>query len=187
MCSHPYNCTSKATISWEHSRAANSRETGNEATQTIVDSATTTGQLVRWLLGILEGWNRGVSVTAVENALILAASRRIFRPPDDVPLQPIRSLYYLLPVIDEVLQLRISQDYFRHLQFHIDQARPVPAAQILLLRKILLRHPFQRRSDKFPIRFEEAHRKSRLQHVDPLRTILEHSRVVHRIVVRDGF
>jgi len=187
MCSHPYNCTSKATISWEHSRAANSRETGNEATQTIVDSATTTGQLVRWLLGILEGWNRGVSVTAVENAAILAASRRIFHPPDDVPLQPIRSLYYLLPVIDEVLQLRISQDYFRHLQFHIDQARPVPAAQILLLRKILLRHPFQRRSDKFPIRFEEAHRKSRLQHVDPLRTILEHSRVVHRIVVRDGF
>lgn len=64
---------------------------------------------------------RGVSVTAIENALILAASRRIFRRPDAAPLQPIRSLYYLLPVIDEVLQLRISQDYFRYLQFHIDR------------------------------------------------------------------
>ena len=66
-------------------------------------------------------YDRGVSATTVENALLLAASRRIFRPPDAVPLQPIRSLYYLLPVIDEVLQLRISQDYFRYLQFHIDR------------------------------------------------------------------
>lgn len=66
-------------------------------------------------------YDRGVSVTAVENALILAASRRMFRPPDAVPLQPIRSLHYLLPVINEVLQLRISQDYFRYLQFHIDR------------------------------------------------------------------
>jgi hypothetical protein len=65
-------------------------------------------------------YDRGVSVTAVQNALILAASRRIFRAPDAVPLQPIRSLYYLLPVIDEMLQLRISQHYFRYLQFHID-------------------------------------------------------------------
>ena len=68
-------------------------------------------------------YDRGVPVTAVENALTLAASRRTFRPPDAGPLQPIRSLYYLLPVIDEVLQLRISQDYFRYLQFHIDRAQ----------------------------------------------------------------
>ena len=66
-------------------------------------------------------YDRGVSVTVVENALILAASRRIFRSPDALPLQPIQSLHYLLPVIDEVLQLRISQDYFRYLQFHIDR------------------------------------------------------------------
>jgi hypothetical protein len=67
-------------------------------------------------------YDRGVPVTAVENALLLAASRRIFRSPDAVPLQPIRSLYYLLPVIDEVLQLHISQDYFRYLQSRIDRA-----------------------------------------------------------------
>jgi len=68
-------------------------------------------------------YDRDVPLTAIENALILAASRRIFRRPDAIPLQPIRSLYYLLPVIDEVLQLRIGQDYFRYLQFHIDRVQ----------------------------------------------------------------
>ena len=67
-------------------------------------------------------YDREVSVSAVENALVLAASRRIARPPDAVPLQPIRSLYYFIPVIDEVLELRISQDYFRYLRSHIDRA-----------------------------------------------------------------
>jgi hypothetical protein len=68
-------------------------------------------------------YDRGVSARTVENALVLAASRRIFRSPDTVPLQPIRSLHYLLPVIDEVLQLRISQDYFRYLQLHLDRVQ----------------------------------------------------------------
>ena len=67
-------------------------------------------------------YDRRVPVTAVENALVLAASRRIFRSPDALPLQPIRSLYYVLPVIDEVLAVRVSQDYYRYLQFKIDQA-----------------------------------------------------------------
>lgn len=67
-------------------------------------------------------YDRGVPVVAVENALLLAASRRIFRSPDAAPLQTIRSLHYLLPVINEVLRLHVSQDYFRYLQFRIDQA-----------------------------------------------------------------
>src|SRR5215475_14952073 len=68
-------------------------------------------------------YDRDLPLAVVENALILVASRRIFRPPDAVPLQPIRSLHYLLPVIDEVLQLHISQDYFRYLQFRIDRVQ----------------------------------------------------------------
>lgn len=67
-------------------------------------------------------YDRGVPLIAVENALLLAASRRIFRSPDAVPLEPIRSLYYLQPVINEVLRLHVSQDYFRYLQFRINQA-----------------------------------------------------------------
>ena len=67
-------------------------------------------------------FDRGVPLTAVENALILAAARRIFRSPDAPPLQPVRSLHYLLPVIDEVLAVRVSPDYYRYLQFKLDQA-----------------------------------------------------------------
>jgi len=66
-------------------------------------------------------YDRGVSVIIVENALILAASRRIFRSPTAVPLQPIRSLHYILPVIDEVLEVQVSQDYFAYLRFHIER------------------------------------------------------------------
>ena len=66
-------------------------------------------------------YDRGVPVTAVENALLLAASRRIFRSPTATPLQPIRSLHYFLPVIDEVLEIQIGQDYFAYLRFHIDR------------------------------------------------------------------
>jgi len=67
-------------------------------------------------------YDRGVPISAVQNALTLAAARRIFRPALLPPLQPIRSLHYLRPVIDEVLELHISPDYFWHLQHHIDRA-----------------------------------------------------------------
>ena len=67
-------------------------------------------------------YDRGVPLIVVENALVLAAARRIVRSPDAPALQPVRSLYYLLPVIDEVLTVPVSQDYYRYLQFKIDQA-----------------------------------------------------------------
>ena len=62
---------------------------------------------------------RGVSLRTVENALVLAASRRLLRPTGAPPLGTIRSLAYFLPVIDEVLDLTISQDYFRYLRSKI--------------------------------------------------------------------
>ena len=67
-------------------------------------------------------YDRGVPLIIVENALVLAAARRIVRSPAAPALQPVRSMYYLLPVIDEVLAVRLSQDYYRYLQFKIDQA-----------------------------------------------------------------
>jgi hypothetical protein len=66
-------------------------------------------------------YDRGVPAVIVENALLLAASRRIFRPPHAGALQPIRSLHYLIPVIDEVCKLHITQDYFRYLRFRLDR------------------------------------------------------------------
>ncbi len=67
-------------------------------------------------------YQRGVSVKVVENALVLAASRRLIRPPEAMPLGTIRSLAYFLPVIEEVLELRISPDYFLYLRHKLRQS-----------------------------------------------------------------
>jgi hypothetical protein len=62
---------------------------------------------------------RGVPIEAVENALTLAAARRLLRPADAPPLAIIRSLAYFAPVIEEVLTLPVSPEYFRHLRQRI--------------------------------------------------------------------
>ncbi len=66
-------------------------------------------------------YERGVSLTVIENALVLAASRRLIRPPDAMPLGTVRSLAYFLPVIEEVLELRVSPDYFLYLRHKLRQ------------------------------------------------------------------
>jgi hypothetical protein len=65
---------------------------------------------------------RGVPLEAVENAFLLAAARRTIRPADAAPLSTIRSLAYFLPVIEEVLQLKVSQEYFQHLRHRLHRA-----------------------------------------------------------------
>jgi hypothetical protein len=62
---------------------------------------------------------RGVPLPTVENALVLAASRRLLRPTQAPPLGTIRSLAYFLPVVDELLGLTVSPDYFRYLRRQI--------------------------------------------------------------------
>ena len=61
-------------------------------------------------------YQRGLSVKMIENALVLATTRRLIRPADAPPLATIRSLAYFLPVIEEVLALRVSSDYFDYLR-----------------------------------------------------------------------
>jgi hypothetical protein len=64
-------------------------------------------------------YQRGVSVSVIENALVLAGTRRLMRPADAPPLGTIRSLAYFLPVIEEVLELRVSPDYFQYLRLKL--------------------------------------------------------------------
>src|SRR5262249_24461965 len=52
----------------------------------------------------------------VESAFLLATARRSFRDPALPPLQPIRSLHYFLPVIEEVLASGVPSDYLRYLR-----------------------------------------------------------------------
>ena len=66
-------------------------------------------------------YQRGPSVRVIENALVLAAARRLIRPADAPPLGTIRSLAYFLPVIEEVLGLRVGPDYFQYLRQKLER------------------------------------------------------------------
>lgn len=70
-------------------------------------------------------YQRGLSMAVIENALILATVRRLLRPANAPPLETIRSLAYFLPVIEEVLTLRVSPEYFHYLRHKLEHiARP---------------------------------------------------------------
>ncbi len=69
-----------------------------------------------------ELYQRGVPLAVVENALVLGASRRLYRNLDAPPLTPIQSLHYFRNLIDEVttLQLKHPQAYFNYLRHAIE-------------------------------------------------------------------
>ena len=70
-------------------------------------------------------YQRGVSARVIENALVLAAARRFMRPLDAPPLGTIRSLAYFLPVIEEVLAMRVTPDYFQHVRRKLERIVPI--------------------------------------------------------------
>ena len=59
---------------------------------------------------------RGIKLATVESALLLASLRRLGRPRDLPPLSPIRSLAYFFPVIQELLDNPIRDDYREYLR-----------------------------------------------------------------------
>ena len=69
---------------------------------------------------------RGVPLLAVENALVLAVSRRLMHNPEVPPLGTIRSLAYFVPVIEEVLEGTVGQDYFNYLRYRLAPHFPHP-------------------------------------------------------------
>jgi hypothetical protein len=60
----------------------------------------------------------------IENALVLAATRRLIRRPDAPPLGTVRSLAYFLSVIEEVRELRVGPSYFQHLRHKLQRIPP---------------------------------------------------------------
>jgi hypothetical protein len=70
-------------------------------------------------------YQRHVSASLIENAFVLAAARRLMRPADAPPLGTIRSLAYFLPVIEEVLDMRVSPNYFQYLRHKLQRIAPV--------------------------------------------------------------
>ena len=64
-------------------------------------------------------WERGIPVSTLESALLLASVRRLGRSPDLPPLSPIRSLAYFLPVIQEILEKQVGDDYLKYLRMKV--------------------------------------------------------------------
>jgi hypothetical protein len=62
---------------------------------------------------------RSIPLFAVESALLIASMRRLGRSSSLPPLSPIRSLAYFLPVIQEILDNPISDDYLQFLRMKI--------------------------------------------------------------------
>lgn len=70
---------------------------------------------------------RGVPLRAVENAFLLAATRRLARAADVPPLGIIRSLAYFGPVIDEVLDSTAGQTYYDYLRHRLSRSLASPS------------------------------------------------------------
>ena len=68
-------------------------------------------------------YQRGVPLLTVENALVLAAVRRLIRPAEAPPLTTVRSLAYFLPVIDEVLETEVGEEYFQYARQKLQRLR----------------------------------------------------------------
>jgi hypothetical protein len=67
---------------------------------------------------------RGVPLHTIENALVLAAVRRLIRPADAPPLTTVRSLAYFMPVIEEVLETEVGEKYFQYARQKLQRLRP---------------------------------------------------------------
>lgn len=68
---------------------------------------------------------RRIPLSVIETAFLLASARRAARPPDAMPLGPIRSLHYFLPVIEKLLAQPVPESYVTYLRSKV-RLRPLP-------------------------------------------------------------
>jgi hypothetical protein len=64
----------------------------------------------------VELYNQGVSLDVIQEALLLATARRCLRAHDAVPLAPVRSLHYFVPVIEELIATPLPDGYAYYLK-----------------------------------------------------------------------
>lgn len=73
-------------------------------------------------------YDRGVPLQTVHIALLLAAGRRACRQKDALPLAPIATLHYFLPVIDELIATPLEQGYLQYLRHNLATLAPALVA-----------------------------------------------------------
>ena len=92
----------------------------------LPDTPLRAGVSDQWLARRL--FDDGVPLRVVEMALLLGSLRRIARPPGAPALQPIRSLAYFRPVVDELQTQQVPDGYLDYLRLKlINAAKPLPA------------------------------------------------------------
>ena len=57
-----------------------------------------------------------IPLPTVKDALLLASARRLLRPKEAPRLVSVRSLYYFVPVIEELLETSLPKGYSRYLE-----------------------------------------------------------------------
>lgn len=65
--------------------------------------------------------DRGITLSMLEAAFVLAAARRCFRSPGAHPLPPIRSMHYFIPVIEEILANPPAPEYLAWLKSKLEK------------------------------------------------------------------
>lgn len=69
-------------------------------------------------------YDQRIPLCLLEAALTLAAARRLYRSePDDPPLPPIRSLHYILRILDEIRQEAIDPGYIDYVRWKVRKAQ----------------------------------------------------------------
>ena len=81
----------------------------------------------QWLARRL--FDEGVPLRVVETALLLGSLRRIARPTGAPTLQPIRSLAYFRPVVDELQSQQVPDGYLEYLRLKLNKAVSTVAGQ----------------------------------------------------------
>jgi hypothetical protein len=66
-------------------------------------------------------FREGVSLETMTRALLLGLSRKSISELNSNQQQPIRSLSYFIPLLEEVSQIQVSDQYWRYLRFKLDQ------------------------------------------------------------------
>lgn len=61
-------------------------------------------------------YRQGIMLFQAKAAMWMATERRTFREPDAGPLEPIRSLRYFVPLIEEIQHSAIDESYVGYLQ-----------------------------------------------------------------------
>ena len=76
--------------------------------------------------------DRGVSLSIVQEAFLLATARRCLRAPDAAPLAPVRSLHYFVPVMEEVMATPLPDGYTDYLKWKLRNVQAVHDGALLV-------------------------------------------------------